>query len=273
MIKKILFLLPCLFFCWGTPLVGAETLEIPGTGACEVVLKQLAAAFMAQNPGQQVLVPPSIGSRGGIRLVGTDQALMGRVSRPLKEEEQAYGLRYLVFARDAVIFAVGAAVEIQSLTANQIIDVFSGKITNWRELGGTSASIRVLLREPGDSSLLVLEQHLEPFRTLTFTPEGKMVYRDSDIVWMLEKYKNSIGFLTNNSFGGTKTSIKPLALDNIMPTPANLKAGKYKLVFDCGLVYKEKRLNDPARKFLDFIFSEAGNTILVKSGLIPTTRE
>ena len=273
MFKKMLFLLQCLLFCWATPLVGAETWEIPGTGACEVILKQLAAAFMAQNPGQEVLVPPSIGSKGGLRLVGGDQALMGRVSRPLNAEEQAYGLRYLIFARDAVIFAVGARVAIQSLTANQITDIFSGKITNWQEVGGNPGIIRVLVREPGDSSLLVIQQHLEPFRTLTFTPEGKMAYRDDEMLEMLEKYKNAIGFITNNSLGGTKTGVKPVALDHIRPTPANLQAGRYKLVCDCALVFKEKRLNDPARKFLDFIFSEAGKAILVKNGLIPTTRK
>ncbi len=273
LIKKMLFLLPCLFFCWGTPLVGAETLEIPGTGACEVILKQLAAAFKAQSPGQQVLVPPSIGSRGGIRLVGTDQALMGRVSRPLKEEEKAYGLRYLVFARDAVIFAVGARVEIQSLTPNQIMDIYSGKITNWQEVGGNSGMIRVIIREPEDSILLVIQQHLQAFQTLTFSPNRKIAYRNSEMMEMLEKYKNAIGFITNSSLGGTKTSIRPVALDHIMPTPANLEAGKYQLVCDYALVFKENRLNEPARKFLDFIFSEAGKAILVKNGLIPTTRE
>lgn len=205
--------------------------------------------------------------------MGTDQALMGRVSQPLKEEERAYGLRYLVFARDAVIFAVGARVEIQSLTTNQIIDIFSGKITNWQDVGGNSGIIRVLTREPGDSSLLVIQQHLQTFQRLTLTPDRKIAYRDSAMMDMLEKYKNAIGFITNSSLGGLETLIKPVALDHIMPTPANLQAGKYKLVCDYALVFKEKRLNETARKFLDFIFSEAGKAIMVKNGLIPTTRE
>ena len=53
---------------WGGG-IGAETLVIPGTGTCEVALKGLAAAFNNQNPGDEVIIPPSIGSGGAIALV------------------------------------------------------------------------------------------------------------------------------------------------------------------------------------------------------------
>jgi phosphate transport system substrate-binding protein len=257
---------------WGGVL-RAETLVIPGTGACEVVLKVLAADFNSQNPGQEVIVPPSIGSSEGIRLVGTDQALLGRVARPLEEKERGYGLRYLPFARDAVIFAVGANAEVKSLTPAQLTHIFNGKITNWQEAGGNRANIRVVIREPGDSSLRVIVEHIESFRKITFAPSRKIVYHDYEMIEMLGKYRNAIGWVTGSSVYGVKTYINPVAMDNILPTTANVQAGRYKLVVDYALVYKEKRLNKLAQKFVDFILSNQGQAILLKYGLIPSTKE
>ena len=251
---------------WGGG-IGAETLVIPGTGTCEVALKGLTAAFNNQNPGHEVIIPPSIGSRGAIELVGTDRAMLGRVARPLKENETGFGLKYLVFARDAVIFAVGGKVSIPGLTATQLGDIFSGKITGWQEVGGDRGLIRVIIREPGDASLMVIQQHFEIFKNLTFDPNSKMVFRDHDMPELLGKFQNAIGWLTNSTI--TKSPIKVLAVDNVFPTPANLREGRYKLMMDYALIYKEKRLSELARRFIEFIFSDTGKALLIKYGLIP----
>jgi phosphate transport system substrate-binding protein len=251
---------------WGGG-IGAETLVIPGTGACEVALKGLAAAFNKQNPGHEVIIPPSIGSGGAIDLVGTDRTMLGRVARPLKENETRFGLKYLVFARDAVIFAVGGRVTIPGLTAIQLSDIFSGKITDWQEVGGDRGIIRVLIREPGDASLLVIQKHFEPFKNLTFDPNSKMVFSCHDMPELLGKYQNAIGWLTNSTI--SESPLKVLAVDNVFPTPANLREGRYKLLVDYALVYKENRLSELARRFIEFIFSDAGKAVLIKYGQIP----
>ena len=253
---------------WGGG-VGAETLVIPGTGSCEVALKGLAAAFNNQNPGQEVMIPPSIGSGRAIDLVGTDRALLGRVARPLKENETGLELKSLPFARDAVVFAVGARVTIPGLTATQLSDIFSGKITDWQEVGGERGLIRVIIREPGDGSLLVIQKHFEPFKNLTFDPNSKMVFHDHDMRELLLKYQNAIGWLTNSTVTGSP--IKVLAVDNVFPSPANLREGRYKLMVDYALVYKENRLSELARRFIEFIFSDAGKAVLIKYGLIPVS--
>ncbi|MCX5889069.1 MAG: substrate-binding domain-containing protein [Deltaproteobacteria bacterium] len=247
--------------------IGAETLVIPGTGACEAALKGLAAAFNDQNPGHEVIIPLSIGSGRAIKLAGADEAMLGRIARPLKEKETGFGLKYLVFARDAVIFAVGNKVTITGLTVTQLSDIFSGKITDWQEVGGDRGIIRVIIREPGDGSLLVIQKHFEPFKNLTFDPKSKMVFRDHDMPELLGKYHNAIGWLTNSTI--TESPIKALAVDQVFPTPANLREGRYKLLVDYALVYKEKRLSKLARRFIEFIFSDAGKAVLSKYGLIP----
>ena len=74
--------------------VHAEQLEVPGTGACEVILNELAFAFNSYNRENAMIIPSSVGSVGGIRLVGTGKAQLGRVARPLNEKEKQYGLEY-----------------------------------------------------------------------------------------------------------------------------------------------------------------------------------
>ena len=134
MIKKALLL--CLLLGWQASGLAAETLVIPGTGACEPVLKDLAAAFNAKHPGKEVIIPPTIGTRGGLRELLNKNCLLARIVMPLEPGKIDPRLQYQVFARDAMVFAVGAGVEVQSLTLPQLVDIFSGKITDWAEVGG-----------------------------------------------------------------------------------------------------------------------------------------
>ena len=153
--------------------VKAEVMEIPGTGANEFLLKKLAEAFNRENPGDTVVIPPSVGSSGGIRLVGEDERILGRVARSLKKEEAKYGLTYLVFAKDPVVFVVSSRVGVNDLTVQQLIDIYTGKIENWQQVGGQNHPVRLLVREPEDSSLLIIKKHLAPFKDLEFSDKAK----------------------------------------------------------------------------------------------------
>jgi phosphate transport system substrate-binding protein len=259
--------------CWGTA-VTAEILAIPGSGAGEEVLKDLAAAFNAQDPDHQVVVPASIGSNGGIRLVSNDQAQMARVSRPLMDKETHYGLDAATFAKDAVVFAVGARVGVRSLTTEQLVAIFSGKVSNWQEVGDEQAKVlRVLVREPDNTGLQVIQEHLAGFRTLAFTRQAKIIYHQHVMVEMLEKYGNAIGWLTQSAITDARSSIKPLAIHGILPTREEMQRGRYQLLIDYALVYKDKRLGVTGRRFLGFVFSDRGEEILKKRALLPVSRK
>jgi len=275
--RKVLTLATALFlaiFLFFGPLpVCADTLEIPGTGACEVLLQAVAAAFNKQHPGHQVTILPSIGTIGGMRRVINDEAVLVRVARPLIKEEKAQGLTYLPFARDMVIFTVGAKVPIRNITTAQLVDVYTGKIDTWQKLGGPPVPIRVLLRQPGDSSLRVVQKHLEAFLQIAFTPAAKVLYTDPDMLATLQKYTYSIGWVTFSSLKGAQPPIHPLSLDGIAPTPENAQSHQYKLIEEYALVFKEKQLNDLARRFLDFLFSQEGRAVMQHYGVIPVAKE
>ncbi len=243
-------------------------LPVPGTGACEAILNELATSFNSDNPAHVVTIPSSTGSSGGIRSVGEGEAVLGRVARTLKDEEAGYGLTYREFAKDMVVFAVSGDVNVTGLTATQLLGIFSGEIENWDEVGGSEGVINVFTRERGDSSLEVIQSNIMVFKALEYSGSAKMLYHDYEMIEMLEKYRNSIGFMTGSSLLGT--SIKALAVDGVEPTKENMLSGEYKLLGNYAFVYREESLNEIAEKFMDFVFSDAGTHVIEGSGLIAT---
>jgi phosphate transport system substrate-binding protein len=137
------FLLACFL---AQPLL-AEDLSIPGSGNPQYMLTILADAFNKQQSLHTVSVPPSTGTAGALRDVEAGTASLGRVGRKLKPEELARGLIYVPIGRDAVVFVAGAGTTIAGLTSRQAADVYTGKITNWQDLGGKPGPIRAIGRE------------------------------------------------------------------------------------------------------------------------------
>jgi len=247
-----------------------KPLEVVGTGACEEVLKKFAEAFNKTNTDCEVVIPTSIGSGGGIKAVGNDEYVLGRVSRPLKEKEADLGLSYLPFAKDAIVFAVGSDVNIKSLTEKQLVDIFTGKIDNWKQVGGSNAHIRALAREKTETSRTIIDRHMSEFAQLEYGDQVKLAYRDYEMVDMLEKYPTSIGWLTASS---VSSKMHPIMINGIEPTPQNVSSGKYPLFSEYAFIFKKKNLNDPAEKFIDFMFSDEGKKLMAMNGLMSISRE
>lgn len=250
----------------------AATLTIPGTGSCEAVLKSVAADYESTHPRMHVVIPPSVHSGGGIRQVIDGKADLARVARGLTPEETGKGLMVRVFAKDAVVFAVGAGVRARNLTIRQIADIFSGKIGTWEQLDGGKGPIRVLLREPGDSSLRVIQARYPELRDLPFTKQGKVTYHDREMLQMLQKYRNAIGFITLSTLNSANPPVSAVVIDGIVPTKENIIAGRYPLVIECALVHREGNLPSEAREFVDFLFTESGRNTLSRHGMVPVAR-
>lgn len=176
-------------------------------------------------------------------------------------------LTYRVFATDAVVFGVGANVAVNNLTLAQLAEIFSGKITDWRDVGGRSGPVRVVIRDPGDAILKSIQLHFKEFQNIRFTPESKVAYHDAEMVDLLKKYKNSIGMLTGSGIHA-ESSLKALALDGIAPSAANLKNGSYRATMAYALVSKPGSLPELAQNFVDFVFSNEARAIIEQNGLV-----
>lgn len=246
----------------------AENLIIPGSGNPEFILGELAKAFNARQSAHRVIVPPSVGTAGALREVEEGTATMGRVGRPLKPAERERGLTYVPLGRDAVVFVAGAAVTVRNVTRQQMVEVYTGKLTDWRELGGKPGPIRAVGREVTDASRQVLDRVIPAFANIRFHEGVKVVHLDPHLIELLDRYPTSLGFLNRSALDAARTKVVKLALDGVEPSPDNLKSGRYPMWLEFGLIYKPGALTDAGREFLQFVQSPAGLRILQDRGVL-----
>ncbi|MEA2871438.1 MAG: phosphate transport system substrate-binding protein, partial [Hyphomicrobiales bacterium] len=124
----------------------AADLSVVGTGDGIDLLRALGAAYTADHPDTNVVVPPSIGSGGGLAAVGSNKEVLARVARPLSDSEKEAGLVATPVFRLPSAFFVHRSAGVSSLTAAQLADIYSGKISNWRDAGGQDVRIKVVRR-------------------------------------------------------------------------------------------------------------------------------
>ena len=246
----------------------AETLVIPGSGNPEYILRELARAYNSQQNQHRVIVPPTIGTAGAIREVSAETATLGRVGRPLKDKELSLGLTYRPIGRDPVAFVGGASVTATGLSPQQAIDIFTGKITNWRDLGGKPETIRAVGREVTDASRQTIMKEIRAFEDMKYHDGVKIVLLDTQLIELLDRYPASFGFLNRSQLSAARTDLKLLALDGVEPTADNVKEGRYKLWTELGLIYKESALTEAGRSFIAFIESPRGKELLRAHGLL-----
>jgi len=252
-----------------TPSAHAEDLTIPGSGNPEFVLEQLAKAFNSQQSAHRVTVPKSTGTAGALRDVEAGVASIGRVGRPLKDDEKARGLSYLALGRDPVVFAAGAGVTAQGITAAQVVDVYSGKTTDWRELGAKPGPIRAIGREVTDASRQAVARHVAAFGSVVYGENVKLVHLDPQLIELLDRYPTSLCFINQSALSAAKTKPVRLAFDGIEPTAENLEKGRYPMWLDFGLVYKAGQLTPGGKAFLAFAQSPAVTQLLRQHGVLP----
>lgn len=250
------------------PAASAEKVEVVGTGDGIPVFKALSAAFTAKHPEITIVVPPSIHSSGGIREVGTDRAILGRIARPLKKDEEALQLRTVPIFRVPVIFYTHPSAGIKSLSTEQLVGIFSGAVSNWREVGGADLRIKVVRREEIDSTLAVLRDTLPGWKELRFNPDrSKLATSTQDAFASVRAVAGAIGFgpYTADLAG---SGLNVIAVNGIAPTDL-----QYPSAVTLSLIYRDTTVTKSALAFIDFIFTPTGRKAILENGAIPLSRE
>jgi phosphate transport system substrate-binding protein len=244
------------------PAAHADTVTLPGTGDSQDILRTLAKSYNDQYPNRQVVVPDSIGSDGGIRVVGTGESPIGRVARqPNQEEKAKYGdFRYVEFARVPVAFVVNPQAGVQNLSEQQICDIFSGRVSNWKQVGGQDLAIDVQSR-PFGSNLQTIQKNIACFAKLAFSPQAHFNERNSDLVASMQRFAGAIGFMPLSE--AELHGYHIVTLDGVAPSMP-----QYKLGIGLGFVYKQS-LPANVQTFLDYLKSAPAREILRQTGHVP----
>jgi len=217
----------------GAAETSAEVLRLSGSGTCIPMLHLLTDSYGGDRVQWRYL--PGLHSSGGINGVAGGDLEIGATSRDLTEDEVGLGLVYTPISSDGIVIAVHPSVTIDSLTTQQVCDIYSGRYRNWQELGGPDLPITVLDRNEDESAKLVMRQCVFG-PDLVMSPESVSLYYESDMVQGVQSTAGAIGYFSLGYSISEDVPVKHLALDGVAATVANIRDGSYPVVRPLGVV-------------------------------------
>lgn len=236
------------------------TVSVSGSTSMEKMAKALAEGFQALHTDVTVDVQLG-GSSTGITNVNDGVSDIGNVSRDLKEDET--GLVGHEVALDGIGMAVHPDNPVNDLTIEQIADIYTGKITNWSEVGGEDMEIYVVGREAGSGTR-------DAFESITGVGEGAVYASEQTSTGAAKTTVASTpGAIAYVSFDSIDDTVKTLAVDGVEISTDTIRDGSYKLQRPFLMVTKEGVELDPAAQaFLDYALSDEGQSICEQVGLV-----
>ncbi|MEF9991622.1 MAG: phosphate ABC transporter substrate-binding protein [Romboutsia sp.] len=241
---------------------GANVL-ISGSTSVGPLIEKEQEGFKIANSDINVQVN-QLGSSAGIKDAINGTVNIGMSSRDLKEEEKNAGIKEVEIAYDGIAIIVNSKNTTKSLTMSQIKDIYTGKITNWKNVGGKDSPIVVVSREDGSGTRDAF-QEIVGYKSEELTKEAQIGDGSGNIKSTVATNENAIGFI---SFEYIDDSISAVKVDDVLPEAKYVKDLTYKISRPFILVYKEEKLDESSKKFIDYILSEEGQKIVEESGLI-----
>ena len=225
------------------------TVSTDGSTSMEKVIGALGESFMEANSGTTFTYNPT-GSGSGIQAVSEGRCDIGLSSRALKDDEKASGLKETIVALDGIAIIVNPQNPVKDLTLEQIAKIYTGEITNWKDVGGEDAEIVLIGREAGSGTR-------DGFESITETKDACQYRQEltstGDVITTVSQNPNAIGYA---SLAAIKDSVKALTVNGVAPTEATVKDGTYLVQRPFVLVTKEgAALSETAQKFFDFATS------------------
>ena len=238
------------------------TVSTDGSTSMEKVIGALSESYMTANSGVTVNYNPT-GSGSGITAVQEGTCDIGLSSRALKDEEKSAGLKETVLAYDGIAIIVHPDNPVSDLSIDQIAKLYTGEITNWKDVGGKDAEVVLIGREAASGTR-------DGFESITGTKD-KCQYRQEltstgDVITAVSQNPDAIGYA---SLASIKDSVKALNVDGVTPSEATVKDGSYKVQRPFVLVTVEgKALSPAAQSFFDYATSSEAASIIAKAGAV-----
>jgi len=239
------------------------SLKISGGTAHIPVMKEAAKKIMEFNPAIQISIAGG-GSGVGITQVGEGLVDIGNSGRKPKAEEIAkYKLEMFEWAIDGVGVVINPANTVKALTKEQVKNIFSGNISNWKQVGGIDKAINVYTRDEASGTREVFgEKALDKGAIST---KAAVVVSNGAMKSAVASDPYAIGYV---SVGHMDKTVKGVALDGVAPTIDTVKSKKYPVAR--GLYSNTKGApTGLAKKFIEYLLSPEGQSLAVANGFIP----
>ena len=238
------------------------TVATDGSTSMEKVIGYLSEAFMQENPNVKVTYNPT-GSGSGIEAVGKGSCDIGLASRDLTDDEKSSGLTQTTIAVDGIAMIVNPDNGVDDLTIDQIAQIYTGAITNWKDVGGSDGDIVVIGREAASGTR-------DGFETITDTKDkckyAQELTSTGDVIQTVAGNPNAIGYA---SLADLNDSVKAIKVGGVAPTEDTVKDGSYKIQRNFNLITKDgTKLSDAAQAFFDYCTGSDAGQYISKAGAV-----
>lgn len=240
------------------------SLTIVGSTAMQPMVEEAATQFMAKNTGAQVVVQGG-GSGTGLTQVSQGAAQIGNSDVFAEEKEgiDATQLKDHKVAVVGIVAAINPQANVKELTGQQLIDVFTGKVTNWKQVGGADVKVTLVNRPKGSGTRATFKKY-----ALKDAEEAAGIEQDSSgtVKKIINETPGAIGYFALSYVDDKTVAIK---LDGVEPTKENITNGKYP-VWAYEHMYTKGEPTGLTKTFIDYVLSpDVQNTIVPKLAYIP----
>ncbi|MCX7695865.1 MAG: phosphate ABC transporter substrate-binding protein [Caloramator sp.] len=220
-------------------------IKCSGSTALLPIIKQAADDFMKANPKVTIEVTGG-GSGTGIKNVQDGVVDIGNsdVFAP-----EGSGLVDHQIAVIPFLFIVNPSVQVSNLTKQQLVDIFSGKITNWKEVGGNDQKITVIMRQASSGTRMTVQQLV--MGSEQFTTNAIVQDSNGSVKATVAKTPGAIGYV---DLAYVDKTVKALKYEGVECTIDNVKNGKYKLA-SIGHMYTKGQPSELVKAFIDYVQS------------------
>lgn len=239
------------------------SISMAGSTSMEKLANAVAESFMAKYP-EVTVTAEFTGSSAGIEALTAKSVDIGNSSRALKDSEKEAGAVENIVAIDGIAVVTEPTNTVAGLTKQQLIDIYTGKIKNWSEVGGEDGVIIVVGREAGSGTRGAFEEILKIEDACAYANE---LDSTGAVMAKVASTKGAIGYVSLDVIDETVTA---LALDEVEPTVENIKSGSYFLSrpFVMATLGEVSEQNESVQALFEYLKSDEGKEVITSVGLI-----
>lgn len=239
-------------------------IAISGSTSVGPLMEKLAESYEGKNEGVTIEIN-QVGSSAGIKDAINGVSEIGMASRELKDQEKAE-VKGTAIAYDGIALIMNKSNTVKDLTMDQIKGIYTGQITNWKEIeGGKDAPIVVVSREEGSGTRDAF-QEIIGYESEELTKEAMISNGNGGVKETVVGNENAIGFV---SFEYLDDAINVATVEGAEASAEAVKNSSYKISRPFNIVTKEGNLTENGQKFIDFILGDEGQQIVADNKLIP----
>ncbi|MBU3107242.1 phosphate ABC transporter substrate-binding protein [Clostridium gasigenes] len=240
----------------------AIIISISGSTSVGPLMEKIADKYESKNANTTIEIN-QVGSSAGIKDTINGVSEIGMSSRELKDEEKK-DVTATTIAYDGIALITHKNNTVKEITLEQVKGIYTGKITNWKEVGGKDAPIVVVSREEGSGTRSAFEEIVK-YKSEELVSSATISDGSGSIKTTVSGNENAIGFA---SFEYLDNTIGALNLGGVKPEAKFVKSGEYKLSRPFILVTKTSSQSENSKKLIDYILSKEGQKIVADNKLI-----